>query len=564
MKNMRHLERTHKNDQGMVLVVILCIIAILLMIGSANVMTSVTDLKISSNYRLGTQAFYASEAGAEYGFAKLQEALQVINPTISITAPTINGFTFDTFNVAAVGTQALGIMSGTYAGMTAYVTNYQITTAARVNGTNASSRIDLMAKDNLIPIFQFGIFFQGDLEILPGANMIFSSAVPNGGRIHSNSNIYLHPDGSTLSIDTKMTTAGEIINDRKDARSHSDGTIRIKDQNGNYQNMTVDSTNPNWVSVATSTWGSNVQSSAMGVHALNVPVEASGNPRDLIGTGSGSMYEQSGLKIVDGVAKDKDNNVLDIRFYDSSYRNPNGSLKIDPGGDATHNVNPLATKSFTDKRENKVVTVTEVDINKLQHSSTAMGALNNPPAGKDPGIMYVNQTDNSKSVRLVNGSTIPSAGLTVASNNPVYIQGDFNTANNPASVMGDAITVLSNSWNDANSGTINLNDRTASNTTVRAGLMSGNVPTPGSTQTYSGGAENYMRMLENWSGRTLTYSGSLVCLWQSNQATGAWVYGGQVYTAPTRNWSYGMDPAHLPPGTPRVRTVDKFAWKNSL
>jgi len=228
------------------------------------------------------------------------------------------------------------------------------------------------------------------------------------------------------------------------------------------------------------------------------------------------------------------------------------------------NVNPLSTKSFTDKRENKVVTVTEINVAKLQNSSTAMSALNNPPSGSDPGILYVNQTDNSKSVRLTDGSSIPSSGLTVASNNPVYVKGDFNTAGNPAAILGDAITVLSNSWDDANSASTTLTPRVASSTTVRAGFMAGNVEQTAGTSQYSGGAENYMRMLENWSGKTLTYSGSLVCLWQSNQATGNWVYGSPYYTAPTRNWSYGMDPANLPPGTPRVRGVDKFAWKQNM
>ena len=557
MKKIRTGRRVHKNEQGMVLVIVLILVSILILIGSSNVMTSMTDLKISSNYRLGTQAFYASEAGIEYGFTKLQEALQIINPTVNITAPAVSGYTFDTFSVAAVGTQQLGVIGGTYEGLTAYVTDYQITSKARVNGTSASARIDLMVKDNLIPIFQFGIFYQNDLEILPGANMIFT-----GGRIHSNHSIYLNADGGTCSIDSKITSAGDILHAHKDSRSYSTGTVNIKDQNGAYQSMNIDSNSANWANDATTRWGGRVQSEDMGVKPLNVPT-TTGNPRDLISsTGSGSMYAQAGLRIIDGSAQDKNGNAVDIRYYDPNYKNTNGTLKIDAGGTAAKNVNPLATKSFTDKRENKVVTVTEIDIGKLQSSSTAMSALNNPPSGSDAGILYVNQTDNSKSVRLTNGASTPSSGLTVASNNPVYIKGDYNTAGNPASVLGDAVTVLSNSWNDANSGTSNLNDRTASSTTVRAGFMTGGPESSGSQ--YSGGAENYMRMLENWSGMTLTYSGSLVKLWASNQATGSWVYGSPYYTAPTRNWSYGIDPAHLPPGTPRVRGVDKYTWRQNM
>lgn len=560
MKKIRKGRRVQRNEKGMVLVIVLIIISILILIGSSNVMTSMTDLKISSNYRLGTQAFYVSEAGIEYGFAKLAEALQVINPTINITAPAISGYTFDTFSVTAAGTQQLGVIGGTYEGLTAYVTDYQITSKARVNGTSASARIDLMVKDNLIPIFQFGIFYQNDLEILPGANMIFT-----GGRIHSNSNIYLNADGGTLSVDSKITSSSDIIHGHKDGRSYSTtNTVQIKDGDSVYQSMNMDSNTTNWATDAMTRWDGRVQSSDMGVKPLTVPTTA-GNPRDLISsTGSGSMYAQAGLKIIDGAAQDKNGNAIDIRYYDPSYKNTDGTLKIDAGGTSAMNVNPLSTKSFTDKRENKVVTVTEINVAKLQNSSTAMSALNNPPSGSDPGILYVNQTDNSKSVRLTDGSSIPSSGLTVASNNPVYVKGDFNTAGNPAAILGDAITVLSNSWDDANSASTTLTPRVASSTTVRAGFMAGNVEQAAGSTSYSGGAENYMRMLENWSGKTLTYSGSLVCLWQSNQATGSWTYGSPYYTAPTRNWSYGMDPANLPPGTPRVRGVDKFAWKQNM
>ena len=44
----------------------------------------------------------------------------------------------------------------------------------------------------------------------------------------------------------------------------------------------------------------------------------------------------------------------------------------------------------------------------------------------------------------------------------------------------------------------------------------------GGDGSYSGGAENFPRFLENWSGKTLTYYGSMVELYQSQQAIGKW------------------------------------------
>src|SRR6202011_219743 len=93
-----------------------------------------------------------------------------------------------------------------------------------------------------------------------------------------------------------------------------------------------------------------------------------------------------------------------------------------------------------------------------------------------------------RGVRLLNGANIPSMGLTVASQNPVYVQGDFNTGGSPpsngnpsdptkpqvsgytrapTSILADAVNILSNAWNDANSSG-GLGSRIASNTTVNA------------------------------------------------------------------------------------------------
>jgi hypothetical protein len=99
----------------------------------------------------------------------------------------------------------------------------------------------------------------------------------------------------------------------------------------------------------------------------------------------------------------------------------------------------------------------------------------------------------------------------------------------------------------------------ASNTTVNAAIMAGNRNTSGSN--YSGGVENLIRFLESWTGKTMTYSGSLVCMWQSQQAIRTWPGTGSVYNAPTRNWSYGINYNNLPPGTPRVRNIVRLGWR---
>ncbi|MBN2398228.1 MAG: hypothetical protein JXI32_07595 [Deltaproteobacteria bacterium] len=522
---------------GYILVVCLLVLAALLLLGTTAVLQTSTDLKISSNYRGAVQAFYAAEGGVEYGIAKLKQALQVLTPNLDISSPSLSGFTFTEFSVTqGASSSQETISSGPYAGLTSYCRDYTITSGVR-GGDNSAAKVIAVVKDILIPLFQFGIFYEDDLEILPGADMTFA-----GGRIHSNSDIYLNPDGSaTLSVDSIITSAGNIYHQRKDSTS-TEGTVRIKDGDDQYQTMTVDSDDTNWETESQSTWDGRVKSQVHGVSELDLPLDTS-DPRDILGTGSGSLYVKSGLRIIDGVARDKDGNVVDLTYTDPA--------------DPTVTINPISTATFYDQREDATVTVTEVNMEALMGNSTAMAKLADPPVGGDAGVLYVSSSTDS--IRLTEGATLPSSGLTVASDRPVYIQGDYNVSNNPAAVIADAVTVLSGAWVDANSYSANLSDRTASDTTVHAAIMGGNKNTSGSQ--YSGGVENFIRFLEGWSGKTLSYTGSLVCLWESQYATGNWSYGSPVYTAPTRNWSYGVSSGSLPPGTPRVRTLQIKSWQ---
>jgi hypothetical protein len=161
------------------------------------------------------------------------------------------------------------------------------------------------------------------------------------------------------------------------------------------------------------------------------------------------------------------------------------------------------------------------------------------------------------------------------SENPVYVLGDYNTKQKvPAAIMGDAITVLSKNWkgeevydgnedptgNDSdNKGNQSGSNRQAKDTTVNAAFALG----PGAESTMglgNGQLENSIRFLEDWSGKTFTYSGSIISLWHSLQATGQWVCC-NYYSPPRRDWSYDTTfSATPPPGTPRGIIMMKGRW----
>jgi hypothetical protein len=61
-------------------------------------------------------------------------------------------------------------------------------------------------------------------------------------------------------------------------------------------------------------------------------------------------------------------------------------------------------------------------------------------------------------------------------------------------------------------------------------LVGGIVPSSGGN--YSGGSENFVRLLEDWKNSTLCIYGSMVQLYTSKQATAPWTGTGNNYKAP--------------------------------
>jgi hypothetical protein len=151
---------------------------------------------------------------------------------------------------------------------------------------------------------------------------------------------------------------------------------------------------------------------------------------------------------------------------------------------------------------------------------------------------------------------------------PLYVIGNYNCTNAaalgttntltafPCALISDALTILSSSWRDSQSSS-NFTMRVAANTTVNAAILTGNVPSTGSSSlTYSGGIQNLPRLLEDWTGKTLTLNTSFVRLFASTHATNQFQNPGLYYISPARHYSLDqnfLNPTKLPPGTPILR-----------
>ena len=214
-----------------------------------------------------------------------------------------------------------------------------------------------------------------------------------------------------------------------------------------------------------------------------------------------------------------------------------------------------------------------------------------------------------RGVRLVNGAVLPGVydsvtpsntrGVSFSSENGIYIQGNFNatsvvsvpaTGNTPysdyrpfntathipASVVADAVTILSNSWQDAKSFSSPYDEggRLATTTQMRFAMIAGDTistrdQTPnqgGISPRLNGGVHNFKRFLERWTGQRLDYAGSLINLFNSRNNMGSFKCCNTVYDPPVRNWVFDstfLDPRRLPPGTPFFQYVQTTGFERS-
>ena len=185
-----------------------------------------------------------------------------------------------------------------------------------------------------------------------------------------------------------------------------------------------------------------------------------------------------------------------------------------------------------------------------------------------------------RALKLTDGSlgNIIAPGLTVVAENPVYLQGDWNAAGSfgdphvATAIIADAVTLLSNSWNDNNSFSSpqKPSGRQASSTWYRVAVIAGKTlsfpwPTWGAAQDFGtdGGVHNFLRYIENWGGSSLNYRGAIASFFYSRQAIGTYKCCTNVYGPPSRGYNFDTDfltPALLPPRTPVFRDLNTLGF----
>lgn len=582
---------------------------------AAGMVTVMFTMAGVSNKRSGlrtsqVEARYLAQGAAEAAKKEITDAVANWSSVPAAGSVLIDGLQVDFVIDAPAGEQTLVDA----AGIQTVHKIYEIRSVAEMGGVPISAH--RLVGTESTPVFQFAVFYDDDLEVSPGPSMTL------GGRVHTNADMYLG-SGGTLSMDTNYVRAvGEIYRSRKNGSTNT-GNVRIREWVSNpfdpsEPSVFVDMLNQGQLASLGAgsssgydslfTEGYDADGDGFFDGALDILPFAAGalelwNQADSYGLGMGSTVltgahdvSQANAPGVGSVSKfdaqDGGDYVLGadgvgvfvgagLGTHAKGYYHDNAGLTIlvdaDTGSfeafleggvdtmpDGTSVTSALIAAgvvdldSIADLRQsggsNEHTPVVEIDIEAL--NASGLFPVN--------GLLYAShygmgEGTDCKGV-LLNGGAELQDKLTVVTDGSAYVHGDFNITNKKgAAVIADGVNLLSNAWDGSKTAS---GLPSATETTYNMAMITGNQSSTAST--YGGGFENLPRFHERWTGVPCNITGSFVNTWESVNATGAWMYGGNRYTAPGRNWAY--DPAfnsvdNLPPFTPMVVTVrDVVSW----
>jgi len=451
-----------------------------------------------------------------------------------------------------------------YAGFNGNRAAYRVISNARLTGwgSGAVGTVKQEVQVAEVPLFEFGAFYNLPMEVDSLQHDLSLS-----GHVHSNTNAYFGPPPLiNLTLAGDVTSAGSIVH-------QGNSSLLLGLPLPVVGNVIYKGASDAKVSSLNLPLGTNNTPELL--HEIIETPPLSESPESLLGRQR--FYNKADLVILVS-----DAGATAMSGYTNGFR-PFSSAEYDTI------IKPFVstdTKLF-DARQNKYYHLTQIDVAGLRAKYAEVRSR----IATDPRIIYVadtryrNSPTDAAGVRIINAQTLPErVGLTVATMNPLYVQGNFNAhpsfllTNNtrltePAALICDALTILSETWNDADSLSTNSNPllnglpstpiRLASlGITINAGIITGIVPT--SASVYSGSIQNVFSLLENWLLSRFTFNGSLAVLYRSEKATQPYRDPGQYYQPPLlRTIDFDTNFAQrdkLPHGTPQLRTLIRSRW----
>jgi len=591
--------------QGMAMMLVLAISLVVLTLGMAMISLSGQGLSGAADTKTRIKARYAAEAGISVAIADaVYQAGEIFGGGITASHRDVQ---------SESGRGEADVSSGSNLGQEVILQKRSPMNQLRGNkiplkieatgrAGAAKSRVSATVALYQVPIYQFGVFYDGPLEITPGPLMEVM------GRVHTNRSAYFRAvDGITFQ--GPVTVADTIFQWKR--YSNSVLRYRVKpDSSGLFAPDLGYSLTP--MTTASNSQPpeiAGVRNVRFGETRLILPIGV-GTPRSILGVRDPSDVAALRRQKFDWIVKARSSD--SARFVYADAATPRPSWIKGPW-------------AFFDRREKNWVRVWDFDVAALTASNCR------------DSIFYLDDTTTHvwhvpgatqttlNAFRIVNARVLPR-NMTIASGKPVYIMGDFNkqsasgdtTKYVNAQIASDAVTVLSGQWMDwkaANiSGSLPASNSSreqpfsnvnwlscpgcgtpptggtytgvalSSDVRINTAMITGNRQTlpawlaNGTTETnfdknYEGGWHNTLRFLEDWGTgggtRKVVFKGSFVCLWEAATAglvvpdPGKTVIGSGYYRPPQRFWGYDTrfdNLANMPPGAPFLATAIVTNW----
>lgn len=236
------ISRNAKNENGSAILIAMFIMLLLLSFVAIAVTRTSNETVASSNDAAETRTFSAAHASLEVVTRNFNKIFEIkLNPDAAdltrIQGQTPPGFDSYGFNQTITQTQTnqLVVMTGEQSqGLYAQRDKWELNTTATETSTGVQVALRREFFNNRIPIFQFGIFYDDDMELHPGPRFDF------GGRVHSNGSMFLMA-GTGLYFASKVTASKHIFTDvAKNNRPASSWgeNVFIKNASGSYVQLT--------------------------------------------------------------------------------------------------------------------------------------------------------------------------------------------------------------------------------------------------------------------------------------------------------------------------------------
>jgi hypothetical protein len=604
-----------KHRQGYILSTSISLMVLLGLLSSAYFLTSRAEIRTNRALNVSATGTLAAEAGLNVRAPQITDILRdqidargqppsETGPNAPCTGSNLGSGDFAcityTFNDRTVHTYMVRESFGRlglrvpsdqpFGGLYTFENRYVVKARALNADGTVEAVVGARLKIRELPIFQFNTYYNGDLEYSPGGTFEVR------GPVHTNGRLYINAGSRDLRFWGQVSSAQGIYRGQKALNGYAD---QIPSQGTSIQcngglihsgrtlvELPATHTPPDCYPTAPipeatlqTTYNARVTGQA---RTVETPQWELLDPRP-----GSDGWDNADLRVVMDVRGNSENARPEVRrrdgLVDSALTNALQDCNLEM---PTVTWTRPRVGGFYDGRERKYMATMEVNVrNLLTCMHTRMRGVGGVALddGTNGGLVWhfsidasdANAMNNPYAVRLqnaqwlwTNGSANDAPairGLTVVTNQKAYVWGDYNITNKrPAAIMADTVTILSGAWSDARSA-MTVANRVPIDSRYNFASIAG-IP-ESRVLNNNGHVQNYLRMLEDWRGRRVTYRGSLVSLGAPRTTNSPFMYwdpGGDparwntlaYYAVPSRDFALDPDfstPAGLPPMTPSVK-----------